>query len=78
MTNFLAEVIRHGREAGRPKRSGTYIFFGTEGVADVPGVSCATPVYAADGSLRGVLTSSFDLIALCGFLTGADLRAPKP
>jgi adenylate cyclase len=56
------------REAGRQKWSETYVLFGTEGAADVPGVSCATPFHAADGSLRGVLTSSFDLAELCGFL----------
>jgi adenylate cyclase len=56
------------REAGRQKWSETYVLFGTEGVADVPGVSCATPFHAPDGSLRGVLTSSFDLAELCGFL----------
>jgi adenylate cyclase len=56
------------REAGRQKWSETYVLFGTEGVADMPGVSCATPFHAPDGSLRGVLTSSFDLAELCGFL----------
>jgi adenylate cyclase len=58
------------RKAGRQTWSETYVFFGTEGVADVPGVSCATPLHAADGSLRGVLTSSFDLSELCDFLKG--------
>ena len=56
------------REAGRQTWSETYVLFGTEGAADMPGVSCATPVHAPDGSLRGVLTSSFDLAELCGFL----------
>ncbi len=56
------------REAGRQKWSESYVLFGTEGVADMPGVSCATPFYAPDGSLRGVLTSSFDLAGLCAFL----------
>jgi adenylate cyclase len=63
------------REAGRQKWSETYVLFGTEGVADVPGVSCATPVHAPDGSLRGVVTSSFDLAELCGFLR--DLAVGK-
>ncbi len=63
------------REAGRQKWSETYVLFGTEGVADMPGVSCATPFHAPDGSLRGVLTSSFDLAELCGFLK--DLRVGK-
>ena len=56
------------REAGRQKWSETYVLFGTEGVADMPGVSCATPIHAPDGSLRGVVTSSFGLAELCGFL----------
>jgi len=56
------------RQAGKQAWSETYIFSGTEGIADVPGVSCATPLYAADGSLQGVLTSSFDLFQLCTYL----------
>ena len=56
------------REAGRQTWSETYVLFGTEGAADMPGVSCATPVHAPGGSLRGVLTYTFDLAELCTFL----------
>jgi adenylate cyclase len=59
---------KEAKEARRQIWSETYVFFGIEGVADVPGVSCATPVFAPDGSLRGVLTSSFDLYELCHYL----------
>src|SRR5262249_16574495 len=48
--------------------SETYVFFGTEGFADVPGATCATPIYRADGSLVGVLGASFALSELCGYL----------
>src|SRR5262249_23709413 len=44
--------------------SETYVFFGTEGVPDTPGTSCATPVYRKDGSLLGVLSASFSLTSL--------------
>ncbi|MGF1465398.1 MAG: adenylate/guanylate cyclase domain-containing protein [Sandaracinaceae bacterium] len=35
---------------------------------DVPGLTCATPVYDRDGDLAAVLTADFDLIALGEFL----------
>jgi adenylate cyclase len=56
------------RAASRQTWSETYVFFGVDGVADVPGVSCATPVYGPDGALVGVVTASFDLYQLCQFL----------
>jgi adenylate cyclase len=56
------------RRAGRQAWSETYVFFGTQGVPDVPGVSCATPIRRADGTLVGVLTSSFSLSEICIFL----------
>jgi adenylate cyclase len=43
---------------------GPYIFF-DEGV---PGITCAEPVYAKDGSLRGVVTVDFDLNILSEFV----------
>ncbi len=64
----LRAWYRDARAARRQTWSESYVFFGTEGIADVPGTSCATPVYAPDGSLRGVLTSSFDLAELSAFL----------
>jgi adenylate cyclase len=56
------------RKAGRQVWSPTYRFFGVEGVADMPGVSCATPVRRADGTLAGVLTTSFDLRQISEYL----------
>jgi adenylate cyclase len=56
------------RSSGRQSWSETYVLSGVEGTADVPGVSCATPVRQGDGSLLGVLTASFSLDELCGFL----------
>jgi len=46
----------------------TFIFFGESGVLDSPGVTYATPVLRADGSLLGVLTADFDLRAISDFL----------
>src|SRR5205823_4311993 len=40
-----------------------YVFY-DEGI---PGITCASPVYGADGELRGVLTVDFDLNALSAF-----------
>jgi hypothetical protein len=56
------------KEARRQAWSETYVFFGTEGFADVPGASCATPLHHADGSLLGVVGASFDLYELCRHL----------
>jgi len=56
------------KTARRQTWSETYVFFGTEGFADVPGATCATPIYRADGSLVGVLGASFALSELCGYL----------
>jgi adenylate cyclase len=58
------------RKAHRQVWSETYVFFGVRGVADVPGVSCATPLYDEKQNLRGVLTTSFDIYQLCNFLKG--------
>ena len=56
------------KRAGHQIWSETYVFDGIEKLGHVPGVSCTTPIFDDDGSLRGVLTSSFDVIALCNFL----------
>src|SRR5262245_15248606 len=61
------------RHAGRQVWSESYEFFGVGGVADTPGVSCATPVYGDDGALVGVLTASFGLDQLCRFLRGLSI-----
>jgi adenylate cyclase len=56
-----------------------YIFFG-EGIAGAPqnagarqGITCAAPVYARDGTLRGVVTVDFDLGALSRFVAELHL-----
>lgn len=59
---------KDAKETGQQTWSETYSFFGTHGVADDPGTSCATPVKDGNGDLRGVLTSSFDLAELCAYL----------
>jgi len=48
--------------------SETYAILNVQGTMDVPGVTCATPVYRKDGSLLGVLGLSIDLMELCRFL----------
>jgi adenylate cyclase len=56
------------RQAHRQVWSESYVLIGTKGMSDFPGVSCATPVFHADGSLFGVLTYTFDLNQLSRFL----------
>jgi adenylate cyclase len=58
-----------------------YIFFG-EKVVGAPqeagarqGITCAEPVYARDGTLRGVVTVDFDLEALSRFVAELHLSA---
>lgn len=46
----------------------TYIFLSQGGGYDIPGLTRAAPVYAKDGTLEGVLTADFDLIALSRYL----------
>ena len=50
--------------------SETYVLFGGRGEENVPGITCATPVYARDGSLLGVLSASFDVVELSNYLRG--------
>src|SRR5204863_9956418 len=59
-------------KARRQTWTETYVFFGTEGVADTPGTTCATPVYRKDGSLLGVLGVTVGLATLSQHLT--DLK----
>jgi adenylate cyclase len=61
---FYAEA----RAAGRRVWIGPYVFF-DEGV---PGITCATPLLAPDGGLRGVFTVDFNLNFLSRFV--AELR----
>ncbi len=55
-------------KAGHEIWTETYTFLGEQGVADIPGVTCATPIYAADKTLLGVLTADFDLFSLSQFV----------
>jgi adenylate cyclase len=57
------------KEAGRQTWTETYVFV-NDPSPDSPGVTCATPVYGADGALLGVISADFNLEALCGFLKG--------
>ena len=61
------------REKGRQAWSETYVFFGTRGEVDVPGIACATPIVAGDGSIVGVLGASFDVIELSTYLSGLEV-----
>jgi adenylate cyclase len=71
----ISPWYRAAKKSGRQTWSDTYVFFGTEGFADLPGTSCATPVYRKDGSLEGVLSASFDLYELSRYLK--DLKVGK-
>lgn len=56
------------RKAGEPTWPETYIFLSEGGGYDIPGLTRAAPVFAKDGTLEGVLTADFDLIALSRYL----------
>jgi hypothetical protein len=56
------------REAGRQVWTDTYIFL-NDPLPPTPGVTCATPVYAANSTnLLGVVSVDFSLKALCSFV----------
>src|SRR6266851_1460160 len=57
------------RASRKQSWSETYALFGVLGIADAPGVTCATPVQGAGGSLLGVLSASYSLDELCQFLS---------
>ncbi len=60
-------------EAGRPVWTESYIFLGSQGLPDIPGVSRAVPVFDPESSdLLGVITTDFDLQAISRFLSGSD------
>src|SRR4051812_14270954 len=61
------------KKARRQTWTETYVFFGTEGVADTPGTTCATPVYRKDGSLLGVLGVTVGLATLSQHLTDLNV-----
>src|SRR5258707_14926309 len=55
------------RAAGKQTWTETYVFR-NDPSPDVPGVTCATPVKTPAGELVGVISSDFNLEAICGFL----------
>jgi adenylate cyclase len=55
------------RKTGHQVWSRVYPFFRFSGVATVPGITCATPIYD-NGTLAGVLGIDIRLDKLCGFL----------
>jgi len=59
---------RAAKTSRRQTWSETYAILNVQGTSDVPGVTCATPVYGKDGSLLGVVGLSIDLMELCRFL----------
>jgi serine phosphatase RsbU (regulator of sigma subunit) len=62
---FYVEARRAGGLVWLPP----YVFFDEA----VPGVSCAEPVYDADGRLLGVLSADFDLNTLSRFVSGLSV-----
>jgi sigma-B regulation protein RsbU (phosphoserine phosphatase) len=52
------------KQAGRLMWLPPYVFYWQW----VPGITCAAPVYGAEGKFRGVLTADFDLNALSDFV----------
>jgi adenylate cyclase len=63
------------RRTGSPGWTETYMFFDSEGVYDIPGVTYAVPVYGADKQLVGVLGVDFDVLGLCEFLREVPVSA---
>jgi adenylate cyclase len=61
------------RQAGRPVWTKVFVFLGVMGLEQVHGLTYATPVYGADGSLLAVLDADFSLQWLCHFLQTLDL-----
>jgi adenylate cyclase len=58
---------RSARKAGRLVWPEAYVFH-LEDTMGIPGITCATPLYATGRSLLGVLTADFDVNALCKYL----------
>ena len=61
---WYAGAIRNRRQTW----SKTYIFEDVEGFGHFPGLSCSTPFFDDDGTPQGVITTSFDVVALCTYL----------
>ncbi len=58
------------KTAGHQVWSETYLLIGPQGKTEVPGITCATPILAEDGSLFGVLGATFDVVKLSTYLQG--------
>ncbi len=56
------------KAARRQVWSDTYLLRGSKAMAEVPGITCASPILADDGSLVGVLGASFDVVSLGNYL----------
>ncbi len=56
------------KNAGEQFWTETYLFLGEDGTPEAPGVTLATPVYAKDRNLVGVLTADINFTALSKFL----------
>jgi adenylate cyclase len=52
----------------RQEWSETYILYGSKGEPELPGITCATPIVASDGTFQGVLGAGFDVIGLSMYL----------
>ncbi len=61
------------QQAGKSVWPETYVFLGTSGEFDIPGITRATPVMDDQGEILGVLTADFDLISLCHYLKNIRL-----
>ncbi len=59
---------KNAAESRRQVWSKVYLFDDVEGFGHLPGLSCSTPIFEKGGKLRAVLTTSFDVLALCEFL----------
>jgi adenylate cyclase len=57
---------KQAKEAKRRIWTDTYPFWSRTG-PEVPGITCATPIYRTDGSLLGVLSADFTLESLSAF-----------
>jgi adenylate cyclase len=57
------------KQARKQIWSDTYMLVSSRGEPEMPGVSCATPILAENGSLVGVVGASFDVIKLSNYLS---------
>jgi adenylate cyclase len=60
------------KRAGRQTWTDSYVFT-NDPDPSVPGVTYSTPIYDGDGVLQGVLSTDFNLEALCQFIKGLSI-----